>query len=462
MQELTFLFPNQTQAAKTLYIGLGDQEKLTLDSQSEQYDAQCIKTAFSIADLQDLGTLAASQFSRAQALNFVFDLKVFEQISPVEVAQWLAFGLHVASYKYQHKTKAAIDLPACAFSLSSDDQHLQQAVKNGQILANAQLISRELMNLPANVLYPVAFVGAVKALGLPGIECEVLSEKALEEQKFGGLLSISQGSAKEAQVLILRYRPAVAQASKHLALVGKGVTFDTGGISIKPARFMSTMKFDMGGAAAVIGAMYAISALALPLNVTGLCGLVENMPSSTAIKPGDVVMMRSGTSVEFISTDAEGRMVLADVLDYAQETLAPDYLIDIATLTGGAGIALGKGYSALMGNHDDFISQIKAAGKTCGEPVWHMPTGDWFKRPLECHFADLRHGGEDPHGSPCVAATFLEYFVKPNQPWAHLDIAAMSYEMGHRKIYGETASGYGALLLTHVCQHLSQQEGGEE
>lgn len=454
MKKIVFNFPTHTQKSRTISLRFGDESRLNLNLNSENSDAECCKRSFSIENLQDLGFMAGKQFNTAQSLIFECDEQLVSQFSEATLIQWLGLGLYLSSYRYQHKSTAVLNPTVPEIVLESIDTNLLQAFMYSRIFATAQLISRELMNLPGNVLFPESFVSAVEQLAIPNVSLSILDEQALTTEKFGGLLCISQGSETEARLLTLHYRSANAQ--KTIALVGKGVTFDTGGISIKAARLMSTMKFDMGGAAAVVGAMYAIAALKLPVNVIGLCGLVENMPSGSAIKPGDVVTMRSQTSVEIISTDAEGRMVLADVLDYAQEKYTPDYLIDIATLTGGAGVALGKGFAALMGNSDPLISAIKTAGKLCAEPVWHLPVGGWFNNPLECAYADLRHGSEDPHGSPCVAATFLSHFVKPQQAWAHLDIAAMAHDLPHRKMYGETASGFGALLLTHICQTISR------
>lgn len=454
MRKFTFYFPQYLNKARTISIKVGAEHKLSLNFSVRDYDAECCKRSFSIENLQDLGFAVAKHFNQAEAISFEFDDEVVDMFGEFITVQWLAFGLYLSAYKYQHKTTAYISDLLPEMALANEDPQLQMALQQAQILARAQVISRELMNLPSNVLYPESFVKAVEKLAMPHVQLSTLDETVLEEEKFGGLLCISQGSEREARLLTLNY--SAPNAQKTVVLVGKGVTFDTGGISIKQARLMSTMKFDMGGAAAVIGAMYAISQLQLPINVIGLCGLVENMPSGSAIKPGDVVMMRSQKSVEIISTDAEGRMVLADVLDYAQEKYQPDYLIDIATLTGGAGVALGKGYAALMGNQPDFIHTIKHAGENCAEKVWHLPIGEWFNNPLECAYADLRHGSEDPHGSPCVAATFLQNFVQDDQTWAHLDIAAMAHDLAHRKIYGETASGFGALLLTHVCRQLSE------
>ncbi|MDO4697805.1 MAG: leucyl aminopeptidase family protein [Pasteurellaceae bacterium] len=455
MKTFNFKFPTHTQKARKIYVQQGNERTITLNLDSDLYDATCYKGGRNVEFLQDLGAAVGKQFKQAKAIQFEFDETLVEELGALNIVQWLSFGLILAFYNYRHKPTACISTTLPEIEFESDDETLQARFAQAKVLAQAQWISRELMNLPSNVLYPESFVDAVKALPMPAVQFDVLDEKRLQAEKFGGLLCISQGSAREGRVLVMNYQ--APNATKTVALAGKGVTFDTGGISIKAARLMSTMKFDMGGAAAVVGAMYAIAKLQLPVNVIGLCGLVENMPSSTAIKPGDVVMMRSQTSVEIISTDAEGRMVLADVLDYAQEKYQPDYLVDIATLTGGAGVALGKGYAALMGNDLPFITHIQQAGESCAERVWHMPTGEWFNNPLECAYADLCHGSEDPHGSPCVAATFLQHFVKPEQKWAHLDIAAMAHDLPHRHIYGNTASGFGALLLTQLCQAVSKE-----
>lgn len=453
MRKFTFHFPDRSLKTRTISVTLGEQQKFVLNVATEHYDAECCKRSFSIENLQDLGFSVAKQFHQAKTIVFEIADEIIAQFGENDTAKWLAFGLFLSAYKYQHKTTAQLDNSLPEIEFNAENETLQTVFNQAKVLARSQIISRELMNLPSNVLYPESFVAAVEKLSIPNVIVSSLDKTELNKEKFGGLLCISQGSDKEARLLTLRYTAPNAQ--KTVVLVGKGVTFDTGGISIKAARLMSTMKFDMGGAAAVVGAMHAISQLQLPINVIGLCGLVENMPSGSAIKPGDVVMMRSQTSVEIISTDAEGRMVLADVLDYAQEKFQPDYLIDIATLTGGAGVALGKGYAALMGNHHEFIQTVKLAGEQCAERVWHLPSGEWFNNPLECTYADLRHGSEDPHGSPCVAATFLQNFVKDTQPWVHLDIAAMAHDLSHRKIYGETASGFGALLLSQICQRLA-------
>jgi len=367
-------------------------------------------------------------------------------------AGWLLYGLRLGCYRYLHSDSVTLTNPTP--ELSSNDTATQALCDWANVRARGVVAGRELMNKPANVLYPESFVSAVRALPFKHLSIEVLGVPEMTELGFGGLLGVGQGSARESQVLIMDHHPV--NASYTVTLVGKGVTFDTGGISIKGASRMSTMKFDMGGAAAVVAAMQIIDELQLPIRVIGLCGLTENMPSSTAQRPGDVVTMFNKKSVEIISTDAEGRMVLADVISYTQQRYKPDYLLDIATLTGGAGVALGKEYAALMGNDAAFLQQVTQAGQSSAEPVWQMPHGGWYKGVLKSEFADYRHGGEDPHGSPCVAATFIGEFVEPGQKWAHLDIAAMSIDMPHRKLYAHGASSFGALLLTELCSLLAE------
>lgn len=405
------------------------------------------------AALQDAGaSIAAGQKDFGlQHLRLTLDQGLS---AGTETWRWLLFGLRLGAYRYQHHASARLTDPT--HPLASHDATTQALCDWANLHAEGVIIGRELMNKPANILYPESFVAAVAPLPFTHLRQEVLDEEQMAQLGFGGLLGVGQGSARASQLLILDHHPTNARHT--LALVGKGVTFDSGGISIKGAARMSTMKFDMGGAAAVVGAMRIIDALQLPIRVIGLCGLVENMPSSRAQRPGDVVTMHNGKSVEIISTDAEGRMVLADVISYAQQRFQPDFLLDIATLTGGAGVALGKEYAAMMGNDDDFLAQVTLAGKASAEPVWPMPHGGWYRGVLKSEFADYRHGGEDPHGSPCVAATFIGEFVQPGQRWTHLDIAAMSTDMPHRKLYANGASSFGVLLLARLSALLAQTE----
>lgn len=449
---------------KTLRLSLGTVKGLEINRDCLDFDGEISQHTYTIADIQDIGHLMATTFKNADCLALHIDDDVDHLFTAEVWVQWLSFGLALSTYKYQHTPSALLQPAVAAFQLKSvgsaanesEDHPLSDAFTRGKTLAHSQLIARELMNKPGNVIYPETFVHAVEALAINGVSLSYLSDEAMLAQGFGGLMGIAQGSDREARLLCLDYHPANVQAT--ITLVGKGVTFDSGGISIKQPRYMSTMKVDMGGAAAVVGALNAIASLKLPVRVIGLCGLVENMPSGNAVKPGDVVTMLSKTSVEIITTDAEGRMVLADVLHYAQQTYQPDYLIDIATLTGGTGIALGKAYASLMGNDASLMTIAQQAGADCAEAVWPMPSDNvMFKSALKSDFADLRHGSEEPDGSPCVAATFLQHFVAPEQKWIHIDSAAMSLGMNHRHIHHHAASGFGALLLTQICQQIADQ-----
>ncbi|SMY37980.1 Cytosol aminopeptidase [Photobacterium malacitanum] len=455
---LTFTFARTQhcdQLTRTIYLTSKTNKQLTLNQDVSDFNAEISKSTLSVADIQDIGYLIATTFTQATTLQLCIDDTIANQYNHQQWLKWLSFGLALSNYRYHHSDSPLLAPTMADFTLLNATIDEISAFDNGKILAQSQLIARELINKPGNVIYPQSFVEAVEALAINNIELSYLDDAMMLEQGFGGLMSIAQGSDREARLLCLDYHPQNPQFT--VALVGKGVTFDSGGISIKQPRYMSTMKVDMGGAAAVVGALNAIAQLQLPIRVIGLCGLVENMPSGKAIKPGDVVTMRNKTSVEIITTDAEGRMVLADVLHYAQQHYQPDYLVDIATLTGGTGIALGKAFASLMGNNDDLIACATAAGHACSEPLWPMPSGDMFSTALDSDFADLRHGSEEPDGSPCVAATFLSHFIEPNQKWIHIDSAAMSF-MTHRKIYAKATTGFGTLLLTELCQQLILQD----
>ncbi|MGI2797626.1 M17 family metallopeptidase [Photobacterium damselae] len=442
-----------TNRTSSLLIDLGEQENIEIDFQAEDYDCTVSKSAYSIADIQDLGCLLGQQLSKSQQLPLYIAPLCLQHIEAEYWIKWLSFGLALANYRYQHQPTATLSTSITQYQLETSNTRWQQAFNEGKVLALSQLTARELINKPGNVLYPESFVSAVEQLALSGVTLSVLDDITMQEQGFGGLMGVSQGSNKAPRLLTLEYTPA--NPSCTIALVGKGVTFDSGGISLKQPSYMSTMKTDMAGAAAVVGAIQAISALQLPVHVIGLCGLVENMPSSQALKPGDVVTMLSGKSVEIITTDAEGRMVLADVLHYAQQQYQPDYLIDIATLTGAAGIALGKAYAAVMGNDEELIKQAQRSGLQCFERLWPLPIDPWYQDILVSDYADYRHGGETPDGSPCVAATFLAQFIQPQQKWIHIDCAAMTFQP-QRKLYSKASTGFGTLLLTQLCEHIAK------
>ncbi len=306
-------------------------------------------------------------------------------------------------------------------------------------------LTRELVTEPANIIYPETFVERVRAsLEGTGIEIEVLDRAAMEKLGMGALLGVAQGSVREGRLLILKWNGR--GEGQPLALVGKGVTFDTGGISIKPAAGMEAMKWDMGGAGAVAGAMKALARRKAKANVVGICGLVENMPSGSAQRPGDVVTTMSGQTVEVINTDAEGRLVLADALTYVQRNYKPGTIIDLATLTGAILISLGHEYAGLFSNNDDLAAQLQHVGEESGDRLWRMPLGEPFDRLIDSPIADIKNVGPREGGS-ITAAQFLQRFVENGVRWAHIDMAGKAWSDKPGSTYDKGATGFGVRLL---------------
>ena len=306
-------------------------------------------------------------------------------------------------------------------------------------------LTRELVTEPANIIYPESFVERVLAsLEGTGVEIEVLDRAAMEKLGMGALLGVAQGSIREGRLLILKWNGR--GEGQPLALVGKGVTFDTGGISIKPAAGMEAMKWDMGGAGAVAGAMKALARRKAKANVVGICGLVENMPSGSAQRPGDVVTTMSGQTVEVINTDAEGRLVLADALTYVQRNYKPETIVDLATLTGAILISLGHEYAGLFSNNDDLAAQLQHVGEESGDRLWRMPLGESFDRLIDSPIADIKNVGPREGGS-ITAAQFLQRFVENGVRWAHIDMAGKAWSDKPGNTYDKGATGFGVRLL---------------
>jgi leucyl aminopeptidase len=307
-------------------------------------------------------------------------------------------------------------------------------------------LTRELVTEPANIIYPESFVDRVtKSLEGTGIELEVLDKAAMEKLGMGALLGVAQGSIRDPRLLILKWNGGEAGTSP-IAFVGKGVTFDTGGISIKPAAGMEAMKWDMGGAGAVVGAFKALALRKAKANVVGVCGLVENMPGGNAQRPGDVVTTMSGQTVEVINTDAEGRLVLADAIAYVQRTYKPTTIIDLATLTGAILISLGHEWAGLFSNNEELAGQLLKAGEGSGDKLWRMPMAEPFDRLIDSPIADVKNVGPREGGS-ITAAHFIQRFVDEGVRWAHVDMAGMAWSEKAGSTYDKGATGYGVRLL---------------
>jgi leucyl aminopeptidase len=327
----------------------------------------------------------------------------------------------------------------------------QAAVERGQILAEAQNFTRDLANEPANVLTPTLLAERAKQMASEfGLECEVLDQDRMRQLGMGALLGVAQGSAEPPALIVIRYQPATTPASKdHLGLIGKGVTFDTGGISIKPSDGMEKMRYDMAGGAAVLGAMRAIAQLKPPIPVTALVPTVENMPGSKAQRPGDIVKSLSGKTIEVLNTDAEGRLILIDALTYARR-LGCTHLVDAATLTGAIVVALGNVNIGAFTNNEAFLNKFLAAAKAEGEKTWQLPMDEEYKELLKSNFADLHNIGGRSGGS-ITAAWFIRDFVD-DTPWIHLDIAGTAWLDDAKPHMAKGATGVGLRTFVRLAE----------
>jgi len=371
-----------------------------------------------------------------------------------------ALGAVLRGYRFdRYRTKEkAQDKPKLAKVVVNHDEQAAARAAWSDLAAVAEgvFITRDLVSEPANVLNPAEFAKRCEGFEKYGLSVEVLGPKEMKKLGFGALLGVAQGSANEPRFVILEWKGRKGRGkSKPVAFVGKGVTFDTGGISIKPAGGMEEMKWDMGGAGTVAGLMVALAGRKAKVDAVGILGLVENMPSGTAQRPGDVVTSYSGQTIEVLNTDAEGRLVLADALWYCQEKFAPRFMVDLATLTGAIIVALGHEHAGLFSNNDELSQQLTAAGIETGEKVWRMPLGDAYDKMLKSDIADMKNIGGRPGGS-ITAAQFIQRFVN-DTPWAHLDIAGTAWTHKDGAIIPKGASAFGVRLLDRlVANHFEE------
>jgi leucyl aminopeptidase len=316
-------------------------------------------------------------------------------------------------------------------------------------------LARELVTEPANIIYPESFVERVRAsLEGTGVEINVLDRGAMEKLGMGALLGVAQGSVREARLLVLRLNGG--NGGQPTAFVGKGVTFDTGGISIKPAAGMEAMKWDMGGAGAVVGALKALALRKAKANIVGICGLVENMPGGNAQRPGDVVTTMSGQTVEVINTDAEGRLVLADAVTYVQRNFKPNTIIDLATLTGAILVSLGHEWAGLFSNDEDLAAKLQQAAEESGDKLWRMPLAEPFDRLIDSPIADMKNVGPREGGS-ITAAQFIQRFVNEGIKWAHIDMAGKAWSEKAGSTYEKGATGFGVRLLDQYVEDVLER-----
>jgi leucyl aminopeptidase len=414
----------------------------------------------------DLAKVDSSTIERATAAGVKTLLTSGVESACVALAGWdnvgsaqngahAGFGALLASYRFDaYRTQLKPDQKPSLTTLVIDVPEGAAAFPALQAVADGVTLARNLVNEPANILHPEAFAKRLTELTKLGVEVEILGEEQMYALGMHSLLGVGLGSAKESQLVVMKWNGGGSEAP--LALVGKGVCFDTGGISIKPSGGMEDMKGDMGGAAAVAGAMHAIAARKAKANVVGVVGLVENMPDGLAQRPGDIVTSMSGLTIEVLNTDAEGRLVLCDAMTYVQEKHQPKAMIDLATLTGAIIISLGHEFAGLFSNSDDLAGKIEAAGKASDEPVWRFPQTPAYNKLMDSPVADMKNvqrSGGGAGASSITAAQFLGRFVKDGVDWAHIDIAGTAWKPGNDDPREPSwGTGYGVRLLNRLVK----------
>jgi leucyl aminopeptidase len=432
-QTLRLLHPDQP--GQVLVVGLGKREDI---------DPERVRLAAAVA---------AKEAAKLDAASLAWSLP--DSDDDGETAAALVTGTILADYRFDRfrSSDPSEPPPPRIESLTLlAPAGVAEAAEAARICAEAQNRARDLQSLPSNVATP-SFLGRRAreiASHHEGVSAEVLGRDEIAAKAMGGLVAVSQGTAEEPKLIVLRYEGG--DSGPTLGFVGKGVTFDTGGISLKPSASMQEMKMDMSGAAAVLEAVGAIAELKLPLNLVAVVPSTENMPSGTAIKPGDIITQYNGKTVEVNNTDAEGRLILADALAYAVE-LGAERIVDLATLTGAVLIALGSTYAAVISNDDELAAEVEQAGRTSGELVWRLPLHPEYKELTKGTVADLTNAAAKRKAGTIYAGSFLEEFVGET-PWAHVDIAGTAWDVG-RPYTGNDASGFGVRLLVELARELS-------
>ncbi len=431
-QIVSILAPAGVAAGRVLVVGAGKQDA---------FDARGAESA------------GAHAFNAAKDSGSEKLLLLMPPAGPERQAH-AAFGVKLAAYRFDkyRTTEKPEKKPSVkhASIAVADKKAAAEAYKNLSTLADAICYARDLVSEPANILYPEEYARRVRELSKHGLEIEVLGVKEMKKLGMGSLLGVGQGSVRESQLVVMQWKGAKSASAAPIAFVGKGVTFDTGGISIKPADGMEEMITDMAGSAAVVGAMYALASRKAKVNAVGILGLVENMPDGNAQRPGDVVTSMSGQTIEVINTDAEGRLVLADALWYCQDRFKPKFMIDLATLTGAIVVALGKDLAGVYCTEEALAANLLAASQASGDPLWRMPLPAQYDKLMDSHVADVKNTGGRPGGS-ITAAMFLKRFTN-NCAWAHIDMAGTAWKPGSTvPTIPSGATGFGVRLLDKLA-----------
>ncbi len=437
---LDILAPHGSPADRIVVLGLGKTAEITAH------------------DWLRAGGAAAGTFKSAEKVTVFFDAPGLDASG--KAAADFALGMLLRSYDFDaYKTRKGDDngngngksepKEVKVTIVTAEASAARKAFADNEAIAQGVVLARDLVNEPANVLGPEEFADKAKALEALGVEVDILTEKDMKKLGMGALLGVAQGSVRPPRLAVMQWKGG-KHKDKPIAFVGKGVVFDTGGISIKPAAGMEEMKGDMGGAAAVTGLMHTLAARKAKVNAVGVIGLVENMPDGNAQRPGDIVTSMSGQTIEVINTDAEGRLVLADALWYCNDRFKPAFMINLATLTGAITVALGNLHAGLFSNDDTLSEQLLAAGLATNERLWRMPLGKDYDKLIDSKFADMKNTGGRQAGS-ITAAQFLKRFVQET-PWAHLDIAGTAMGSPSDEINRSWGSGFGVRLLDELVR----------
>ncbi|MDB5360048.1 MAG: leucyl aminopeptidase [Rhodospirillales bacterium] len=408
--------------------------------------------------LQALGGSLVAHLNGAGESEATVRLGALEgKLSPAEAAANLAFGARLRTYrfdKYRTRMKAEQKPTLKKLAVQSDAATAAKKVfADLDRLADGIFFTRDLVSEPGNILYPESLADQAMTLAELGVEVEALDEKKMKKLGMGALLGVGQGSVRPPRLVVMAWLGADDKKAAPIAFVGKGITFDTGGISLKPGAGMEEMKWDMGGSGTVIGLMKALAGRKAKVNVIGVVALAENMPDGNAIRPGDILTSMSGQTIEVNNTDAEGRLVLADALWYTQDRFKPRLMVNLATLTGAILVALGSEYAGLFSNNDELAERLTAAGRAVGEHLWRMPLNDAFDRAIDSDVADMKNISGDRNAGSSIGGVFLQRFVN-GVPWAHLDIAGMAWSKKDAPTVPKGATGYGVRLLERfVADH---------
>jgi len=405
---------------------------------------------------QSVGGRIVAQLNGVGETSAQVDIDAVEgaKIAPADAAAELAYGARLRSYRFdKYRTKEKPERKPTLKNLTvtvADSGEARKKFASLDKIADAVFFTRDIVSEPANIIYPESLADRARELEALGVEVEVLGRKEMKKLGMGAILGVGQGSERPPRLLVMQWKGAPeAKDQRPLAFVGKGVTFDTGGISIKPAGGMEDMKWDMAGAGVVIGLMRALAGRKAKVNAIGIGGLVENMPGGNAQRPGDIVTSMSGQTIEVLNTDAEGRLVLADALWYCQDRFKPRFMIDLATLTGAIIVALGSEYAGMYSSDDRLAKQLVAAGEVVGEKLWRMPLHDTYDRMIDSDAADVKNIGGGRDAGSIVAAQFLKRFTN-DVPWAHLDIAGTTWSKKDAATVPKGATSFGVRLLDRL------------